>query len=950
MTAAGYRNTSSPRLMMDFTRDALVPSDRGFTSYTDPFDLRNTLLSFENIVFGGDDTGQILVRLINPQQEIEKKIFSWYCSVNPRAWAASQETDSENWQLSATETANIFIRWGYVAPSTTPLAEEDPYALSEIHRGQIIDVGYEVSDNKDRIVTLRIVNFHDLSIERNQQKEDYTEESVSLVKGLDLREPSKVISEVFGILAAGEGAQSVVRFSDAHKSILDAEFLKVHPGPNKKLSAPAQFENTPHTDRVGLSSTASTAITQDVIQTFYESLGFNSKVNSTLIKYKGKVLPKEVQALDQNGSTGIDDNIAAQDRKKYEYAWSEYIKGDSKRVRYELPTSLVGKNLNTSSFALAEFVGEDASSLGLCYVFDIDSPVTRNGKTSYTLDWQPIRFKKASTSPANSIGILPVSRVKGQSGGPINPTSINSFIRFWEQLPIEEQETYMAYRTSRATTIGSTLTQGAVLIYRYSLKNFNERAIARISDRLDRQSFVRKAQVLDVKLGNDNQLQGYGAIYELSGPGIDIRNVLIAGEFDEDFGGDAAALEEALTNPPPDTNKILFKYKDKHKALRSTLNKLNKKFFDKADQYLGSTQIFCNAVPNEDREFIANYLGIEVEWETTPYITVIGTSDFIEGIFPAKSKIKSFPIELENDPATISIATGFNNRKDNIITDLRYRISKAGFYYDILKAPIIEQQLYSVIKRFEENKDYLDLVKESVTLSISKGGTDRLELNDKAKEDRSYAARRLVSNGLGLVTGIQSDAPSMVKKFVDDSVQDQFEQLKEDLSFINNNGFLDIFFPYTSNEGLDSEVKVVHTDEGTKKVESRVREISSSPLSTLQTLMKVDNEATAVELAVKARVLASFKNRISDIEVEILGVPEMDILAFETHNRNVALWVSEPRVPGTFHWLSGIYHIGGLTHKIDTSGYKTTLKLIPSGSSNTTEEMLKAQYSFLRDD
>lgn len=951
MTAVGYRNTHPPRLLMDFTRKALVKSDRGFIDYEDPFDLRNSLLSFEYVMLGGEDSGQFLVRLINPKQQIEKNIFSWYCSVNPRAWAAARETGAEEWQTSATATANVFIRWGYA--SEAPRDTEDDYAMSDIHRGQIVDIGYEVTDAKDRVITLRIVNFHDLSLTKNSLKEDYTEEQIAISEKFELRNPSNVMSDVFGVLAAGDGAQSVIRFSDDHKNILDAEFLKIHPGPNKKLAKPLEFENTPHVDRVGLSSTTSTSITKDVIQNFYESLGFGINVGNITYKYKGKTLPKEVPSLDQNGTVGTNENIYAGERKRIEAVWTDLIRADSTRVKLPGPTVPEGKaNLNERSFAESQYIGENASSFGPCYFFDIDTTHTKNGKTSYSLDWTPYRWFRAAQSPRNSIGILPYSRVKGSGA---NPQSLINFINHWESLPTEEQERYMAYYTPRSATFGSTLPPGSVKVYRYRVTE--SEFLNNVHKKLYREKFVKKAQVVEVKLDDNNQLTEYKAVQIIIGP-ESVGSISIGAD---DFGGDPVSVaaqvkerEEELRSLSPEDNKVTFKYKNKHTALRTLLNDINQKFFDRADKYLNTTQIFPENVPNEDREFVESHLGIDIDWDNTPYITVIATSDFIEGIFPDKPKIKSFPIEIEETPTTISIATGFNNRKDNIITDLRYRISKGGFYYEILRAPVIQQELYSVIKRFEENDRYRDVIKESTSLSISKDGTERIELTPAAEnlaQDAYEGIPMLKSNGSAFLDGVVELAKPMVAKFIDEQGQDILPQIKKDLSFINNNNFLDVFFPYTSSEALDKEVKIIHTDEGTKKIESRTaRYVNPSPLSTLQEFMKVDSEATAIELASKARQLASFKNRISDIEIVMLGVPEMDILSYETYKRDVALWVSEPRVPGTFHWLSGIYHIGGITHKISTSGYETTLKLIPSGSSNTNKEMLKAQYTFLKDD
>ena len=75
----------------------------------------------------------------------------------------------------------------------------------------------------------------------------------------------------------------------------------------------------------------------------------------------------------------------------------------------------------------------------------------------------------------------------------------------------------------------------------------------------------------------------------------------------------------------------------------------------------------------------------------------------------------------------------------------------------------------------------------------------------------------------------------------------------------------------------------------------------------------------------------------------MLGVPEMDIWTNEIQNRAVALWVHEPRVPGTYHWLTGMYNIFDFRHKINAQGYVTTMTLIAK-LPNTADEMAKYTY------
>ena len=165
---------------------------------------------------------------------------------------------------------------------------------------------------------------------------------------------------------------------------------------------------------------------------------------------------------------------------------------------------------------------------------------------------------------------------------------------------------------------------------------------------------------------------------------------------------------------------------------------------------------------------------------------------------------------------------------------------------------------------------------------------------------------------------------------------------------------MDIFFPKVSPDAQDS-IRTRYTivapqgedNVDKEKVVPYFRYVTKSPITILQQRLEAQGlEATtenSVLIQAKVQALNVFQKLITDIRLEILGVPEMDIWTNEIQNRSIALWVHEPRVPGTYHWLTGMYTIADFNHKIDSSGYKTTLTLMPK-LPNTADEM--AKYTF----
>jgi hypothetical protein len=65
------------------------------------------------------------------------------------------------------------------------------------------------------------------------------------------------------------------------------------------------------------------------------------------------------------------------------------------------------------------------------------------------------------------------------------------------------------------------------------------------------------------------------------------------------------------------------------------------------------------------------------------------------------------------------------------------------------------------------------------------------------------------------------------------------------------------------------------------------------------------------------------------VEIETLGIPELDNPIVEFTQRIVGLRVHDARLStNTLHWLSGFYRILGINHTLDaTEGYKTKLRL-----------------------
>lgn len=244
MTRVGYRKTAPARVYVDFSREALEAiGDTNFSLYEDPLDLKNTLKSFSFTMTKGDVPGMMQFDLINPSQQVEEKLFAWFASVNPRTWRAKQDAPepdkaADYWATLAQTYARFFVRWGYVSDSED--SDSPSVALSHIHEMFLYNVGYEISDKQDRIVTLQMQTYHDISLLRQMSlaENSMSQTIKSPIIGDDgaMREPAEIVSDVIARLSSGGGNVGGCFLSEEQRQIINEKFdvlgNRTLPGPD----------------------------------------------------------------------------------------------------------------------------------------------------------------------------------------------------------------------------------------------------------------------------------------------------------------------------------------------------------------------------------------------------------------------------------------------------------------------------------------------------------------------------------------------------------------------------------------------------------------------------------------------------------------------------------------------------------------------------------------------
>ena len=952
MSSPGYRNTAPVKLYMEFSREALENLEDGnFTDIQDPFDLRNTLVSFDYALASKKDAGLFKVKLINPSQDVEEKLFSWYCSVNPRTWRASEVATAEEWSFSAGQAATVYLRWGY-QNDTIDRDAEVKNAFSHIHQAQVIDIEFNVSDRKERVLVLFLQNQHAISVDRNAQKRQEGNVStyrVPLFEDGSIRPVADITSEMLGTIAAGEGIESFVFLSDEHKQTLNEEFARIHPGANREAPTPEEQATTPPRDRVNPNSTESRQITLDVIQQFFEYLDIGTVVDLTPPPPPDFVVT--TPSLYQNGLGGGQTDALATDRLRRDALFSET---EEFMVSGTLGAGMIDRN--TSNPFANYFPGLATPGVG-------EAPILR-----YVVIPEGDVSKSLGSFTLNSL----------------EQTYLNGKVRL---LPLPENPSHAAkvISTYEAVLPTSVFTQ------------------TNLPGTFSREQFLARTSPVDPEAA---RAAGPETLYDLgSNPKLDEnisiflenlyarRDELLNENLDDDTLQQMQVLQETLeqassgqppepVEPADNRSYVSVTCSDKYAYLNALINALNETFFDSAGEYIAMRYLQTSVVPLESRSEVEAVIG-QVNWDDCEAICMIGSLSEIQRALEFNRKIRSFPIQVEGSPEIISLATGFNQRKDNIVVSVEHRVSKTSFYNTILNMPIIAPKLYSIAKRFE-SQEYRDVVADILGITLVTSTTtdanpdpvllpesgniprgiiesryykdgipisDNVKLNNRTISSEAFPAE-LVDKSLSQVSRVVNGLDrEVVDSALDDvSVAETKRQIAEELTFIRDKGFMDIFFPFISGDSLASTQQRMYIDGEEVTKESSFRFVTNAPLSVLQKKLSADSGEEAVVMAAKLRSLFAFKKNIVDVKVKILGVPEMDILAYESGNRECALWISEPRVPGTYHWLTGKYLITDVTHSISADGaYTSVLNLIPA-ADNTADEMLKYSYAFLTND
>ena len=264
MTDLAYKATNPAKVYISNDPNVILGLEAGsIMSYDDPLDLENTMVEFEYHL-GDKQTQKMFLTLVNPNQQIENKLFATYAALIPRAFSPTTLYTAPGGLSSlagAMRDRTFFCRWGYTVPpdplggGSRPGAQALPaYALSHIHKVELINLHYSFSENKERIFKLEFVDAYTRAITSASWIKPARSFKVPINTMDNWRLPSRVIQEILlQMLVNVEGYVGYSKFSAIQNQVIDSDFksmlkeivfgYKIDPSnPNQGPIATQQFE------------------------------------------------------------------------------------------------------------------------------------------------------------------------------------------------------------------------------------------------------------------------------------------------------------------------------------------------------------------------------------------------------------------------------------------------------------------------------------------------------------------------------------------------------------------------------------------------------------------------------------------------------------------------------------------------------------------------------------
>ena len=908
----GYRSTSPAQVYIAHSAEELWGIEEGY-GYTDPLGLKDTLLSFEYSLGPKKGAGGVAplvtkLRLINPGVKLEEKLFALHTTFNLRAKTPTGEPiDATALAQNIKEGSTFFMRFGYQSPAEGEGANRPiESALSKVHELFLWKMDFVFNQGKERQFTLYFMDTRSATVSSPSFLHHEKTFRVGCDDNATWKPPSVILSDLLGQMATPvEGYPALVNFSEEQASTIDnamldyinkATMLKESSAEGHKVKS----KELAHKKRFAAIDNITTYTLANSL--FFTALGIGFTTGNWY-EQTGVSEPKNPEKKANMAQTtgrnqGTVDKPAVIDADVQAESTTAGSTPGIPPQRYEIEIPLY--DMNAAGGITFGIIPPNT-----CYYAlpDKESGGYRTDLMLEDLEWI-LKNDKYVAVYKNQFFPLPL-------------TPQTQYLKPGEWWPLHFLVTSMPI----------------------SAEADEDRWYPITLDRGGLESYVKNLRA--VALGNMNaqQLEGFGDNRER----VEEFRTAYA-----DVVGDDDPYMPLNTKGEDYCHSVYLnispgEYKNAMEKLVGTINKV---LLKENDRYLQFRILEYANVPPVSRGLVEAALGDAskvVDWENDKGLVMVTPQPDIDNIF---SQFNSAPfasfsgVNIINEGGgfsddTISLATGYDIRPDNIITNLQFSQPTSPLLGILRSAPTVGQKMYNVAKRMDDS-EYREKVMETVVLVM-----DEDDSGDEKKymELKGAGGKSEFKNAVGGVVFSENavkKAFGQASKYAGapgDSAEqgDVKKQISEDLQFLSNPVLFNAVFPRVKGNDRSVVRQKWFADGEVKEAETaQYRYMVSTPIGSLQGDADTDEGAELQTYLAKMAMLTAFKKTITNVSISTLGIPEMDVFADEVGRRSVMLDVHEPRMPGTQHWLSGIYTVAGVSHKIDQNGFQTNINLIPS--------------------
>ena len=844
-------------------------------AYTDPFDLKNSLISFD-YELNGQDAGsfEITMELINPGQVFEKSYLKYYSLI----FEEGRITNKAGGEIEGNDLL-YYIRWGYGVKETDGLSRIIPAYLTSIN--------HSFNAPGEKKVTLTFVDALTNGKKNLQTAENLGTVQTTIINCLDgknrLRPISDIVSEVLAEMA--NGFETVYPFVDlVHSSEIANLLNRVQTNIAKQLAG----ENISEDDLINAIKDSGIQLnSQYLSREFVNGLGEIPIVND--------LIPPLWGSFEKTKSPSKIHHLLA-----YKLLFEDLGINFSYGIKVK-ETEVPQVTLETISNILSDlpgFVTALASRIVKKPIESLDMPVTGDiYKVDYDTSGKRNDYKVGSVS--------------------------DGIIESTHNIAVDERMLLFGQLFFRPSFQPPTYEDG---------KQFSENTHPNGVDSFKKAYYLNidKTYYIEISISNRTKIANIVNAMTVELHSTNQEATSADPSLNRFLGSDTPRVVEEVDSIFVEVSfsKATFEQaKSTITSLIEDLNALIGVYDGVEDHLLGMFTVPFGSLMSKEKENVRQTIPVPITEESTILFIAPRTQmrELIGAAKPNESfhAIHSFKDLSSQD--TLNLEFGYEGNR-NIITQIELN---QDLMFAKARVAIENKNLVSIYELFNDNgvaKTFAQATKlflEQVYIVPSRSVSQPAEFVNTAGKLLEESETENYAELINYINTFYSDVRTgkygeEVKTILDSDYAQKY------ISVINSPVFQDLFVDTQLYETI-----------GYAAINGALVSKKSNTITYYSIRQDRLNDFIKGKFNFYNARLASFLHKYPfSTQISVVGIPELSNFVFDVSHRTVQLKVLDIRTKQS-HWISGIYKILGYTHTISSSGYNTVLNLIRMPHYNT---------------